>query len=154
MLFRSRLRDAFADPLFVRASRGVVPTARAEALAPAVRQVLLEVAALLQPLHFDPAHAALTVRVAATDYALRAIVLPWMAAMRANAPGARISVQPISEATIAGQLERGEVDLALTTPHAAPPDLHARELFEERYVCVARTGHPAMADGNCTLERF
>lgn len=150
----NRLRDAFADPLFVRASRGVVPTARAEALAPAVRQVLLEVAALLQPLHFDPAQAALTVRVAATDYALRAIVLPWMAALRAQAPGVRIAVLPISDVTIAGQLERGEVDLALTTSQAAPPELHARELFEERYVCVARAGHPALAGGTCTLERF
>ncbi len=150
----NRLRDAFGDPLFVRASRGVVPTARAEALAPAVRQVLLEVTALLQPLHFDPATAALTLTVAATDYALRAVVLPWLAALRAQAPGLRIAVQPIDDSRIAGQLERGEIDLALTTPQATPPELHARHLFDERYVCVARSGHPALADGVCPLERF
>lgn len=150
----NRLRDAFGDPLFVRASRGVVPTARAEALAPAVRQVLQEVAALLQPLHFDPASAALTMTVAATDYALRAVVLPWLAALREQAPGVRLAVQPIDDSRIAGQLERGEIDLALTTPQMAPPELHARHLFDERYVCVARTGHPALADGACSLDVF
>jgi DNA-binding transcriptional LysR family regulator len=149
-----RLREAFGDPLFVRASRGVVPTARAEALAPAVRQVLLEVAALLQPLQFDPATAALTMTVAATDYALRAVVLPWLTALRAQAPGVRIAVQPIDDTRIGAQLERGDIDLALTTPQAAPPELHARTLFDEHYVCVARHDHPALAGGPCTLDTF
>jgi DNA-binding transcriptional LysR family regulator len=149
-----RLRDAFGDPLFVRASRGVVPTARAEALAPAVRQVLLEVETLLQPPRFDPAQAELTLTVAATDYALRAAVLPWLVALRAQAPGVRLAVQPIDDARLAAQLERGEVDLALTTPQAAPPGLHARALFDEHYVCVARRGHPVLEPGGCTLERF
>ncbi|MDQ5896520.1 MAG: hypothetical protein QG612_606 [Pseudomonadota bacterium] len=149
-----RLREAFGDPLFVRSSRGVVPTARAEALAPTVRQVLLEVAAMLQPLSFDPARAALTMTVAATDYALRVIVLPWLAVLRAQAPGLRVAVQPVDDLHVAAQLERGEVDLALTTPEAAPPSVHARPLFDERYVCVARAGHPAMAAGALTLDAF
>jgi len=149
-----RLREAFGDPLFVRSSRGVLPTARAEALAPTVRQVLLEVAAMLQPLSFDPATAELTLTVAATDYALRAVVLPWLTALRAQAPGVRVAVQPIDDARLADQLERGEVDLALTTPQAAPPSVHARPLFDERYVCVARAGHPAMAAGALTLDAF
>ncbi len=149
-----RLREAFGDPLFVRASRGVVPTARAEALAPAVRQLLQDVASLLQPPGFDPATATGTLTVAATDYALRAVVLPWMAALRAQAPGLRVAVQPISDTRIAAQLARGEVDLALTTPAMAPPELHARPLFDERYVCVARADHPALAGGFCPLERF
>ncbi|WP_110401167.1 LysR family transcriptional regulator [Sphaerotilus hippei] len=150
----TRLREAFDDPLFVRSARGVVPTARAEALAPAVRQVLLEVAAMLQPLSFDPATAALTMTVAATDYALRAVVLPWLTALRARAPGVRVAVQPVDDSRVAAQLERGEVDLALTTPQAAPPDVHARHLFDERYVCVTRSGHPALAAGALTLDAF
>ena len=149
-----RLREAFGDPLFVRSSRGVLPTARAEALAPTVRQVLLEVAAMLQPLSFDPARATLTMTVAATDYALRVIVLPWLAVLRAQAPGLCVAVQPVDDLHVAAQLERGEVDLALTTPEAAPPSVHARPLFDERYVCVARAGHPAMAAGALTLDAF
>lgn len=150
----TRLREAFDDPLFVRSSRGVVPTARAEALAPTVRQVLLEVAAMLQPLHFDPATAALTLTVAATDYALRAVVLPWLGALRRMAPQVRVVVQPIDDSRVAAQLERGTVDLALTTPEAAPPDLHARQLFDEHYVVMARHDHPALAQGRLTLDTF
>lgn len=150
----TRLRDAFGDPLFVRSSRGVVPTTRAEALAPAVRQVLLEVTAMLQPLSFDPARAQLTMTVAATDYALRVVVLPWLAVLRTQAPGLRVAVLPVNERLVATQLERGEVDLALTTPQTASPNLHARQLFDEHYVCVMRADHPAMAAGALTLNAF
>lgn len=150
----TRLREAFDDPLFVRSARGVVPTARAEALAPAVRRVLQEVIAMLQPMRFDPASAGLTMTVADTDYALRAVVLPWLSALRTLAPGGRVAVRPIDDSRVTTQLERGEVDLALTTPQAVPPDLHARHLFDERYVVIARRAHPGLAAGVLTLDTF
>lgn len=52
------------------------------------------------------------------------------------------------------QLERGDLDLALITPETTPPELHARRLFDERYVCVMRAGHPAAADGAPGLNVF
>ena len=36
----NRLRESFADPLFVRAQRGIVPTLRAEQLATPVKKLL------------------------------------------------------------------------------------------------------------------
>ena len=80
----ARLRERFDDPLFVRAQRGVTPTARALELAGPVRQVLAEVEALLRPAAFDPATASFTLTLAATDYALQAIVAPFIAALRAR----------------------------------------------------------------------
>jgi len=148
-----RLRDSFGDPLFVRAQRGVVPTARALALAAPLKQVLADIDALLQPPAFDPAQATLTVSVAATDYALRAIALPFLAALRASAPQVRVALAPVDAAQVQSQLERGDIDLALVTTHSTPPDLHARPLFDERYVCVMREDHPA-AQGELTLDRF
>ena len=63
-----RLRDSFGDPLFVRAQRGMLPTARALELAAPVKQLLSDIEQLLQPAHFDPRSAELTLRLAATDY--------------------------------------------------------------------------------------
>jgi DNA-binding transcriptional LysR family regulator len=153
----NRLRDTFGDPLFVRAQRGMLPTPRAEALAEPLKAVLQEIGALLRPGGFDPGSAELTVSIAATDYAQRVVILPLLEAIRNEAPGIRISIRPIDMAAFAGQLEHGQLDMALITPDMAPDRLRARTLFEERYVCVLRRDHPATRarfdlDAFCALD--
>lgn len=153
----NRLRDSFGDPLFVRTPRGITPTPRALALTGPVKRVLADIEQLLTPTDFDPASAAFTVSVAATDYALRAVVAPFIAALRPRAPGIRVAVRPMDEADMQARMERGELDLALLTPESAPPDLHSRRLFDESYVCVLRAGHlqgasPLDLDSFCALD--
>jgi len=138
-----RLRESFDDPLFVRAQRGIVPTQRALDLAQPVKRVLAEIDAMLQPAAFDPASSSMTVRIAATDYALRAIAVPFLTALKRQAAGIRVALVPVVDGQVQAQLERAEIDLALVTPASTPPDLHARQLFEEQYVCVMRADHPA-----------
>ena len=138
-----RLREAFQDPLFVRAQRGILPTPRAEALALPLKAALRDLGALLQPEAFDPASAELTVSIAATDYAQRVVILPLLLTLRREAPGIRVAVRPVDMAQLPQQLERGGLDMALITPEMAPDHLRARRLFDERYVCVLRAGHPA-----------
>lgn len=150
----NRLRENFNDPLFVRSQRGVVPTPRAFELAEPLRRVLLDIENMLQPAQFDPATAQLTVSMAGTDYSLRAVVVPFLTALRQRAPGIRVAMLPIEDDRVQGQLERGELDLALLTPASTPPDLHSRRLFDEEYVCVLRADHQAIADGALTLDRF
>lgn len=139
----ARLRDAFGDPLFVRCQRGIVPTARAEALAGPLKAALRDIGALLQTAAFDPASAELTVSIAATDYAQRILILPFLTFLRAEAPGIRVSVRPANIPDLAAQMERGMLDMALTVPDAAAESLRSRTLFTERYVCALRSGHPA-----------
>jgi DNA-binding transcriptional LysR family regulator len=73
----ARLRDSFDDPLFVRGQRGIIPTPRALQLAEPLRRMLGEAAAMLTPPMFDPAHARLTLSLAATDYAQQVMVVPF-----------------------------------------------------------------------------
>ena len=151
----TRLRDNFDDPLFVRTQRGIAPTQRALALAGPLKQVLGEVGAWLQPAAFDPSTSTQRFTLAATDYALRAVALPFVAALKAQAPHIRVALMAVDYGSLHEQLDRGEVDVALTTPDSARPDLHARHLFDEHYVCVLREGHPA-AQGRrrLTLNQF
>lgn len=150
----TRLRESFDDPLFVRTQRGIVPTLRALELAAPVKQILDDIDALLHPQAFDPAHAELTLTIASTDYALQAVVLPFLEALRRKAPGVRVAVVPVHDASLQIQFERGEIDVALVTPESALPDLHARRLFDERYVCVMRARHPDARGGTLSLDRF
>ncbi|MFC3914478.1 LysR family transcriptional regulator [Pseudaeromonas sharmana] len=140
----TRLRENFGDPLFVRAKHGIVPTQRALALSAPLKQVISEIGALLQAPDFDPLTANITFTIAATDYALRAVALPFLSALKQQAPHIRIALVPVDDKQVQLQLERGDIDLALLTPASTPPDLHAKNLFDEHYVCALRQGHPAM----------
>lgn len=151
----TRLREAFGDPLFIRAQRGIIPTERAAELSKPVKQVLSEVGALLQPQAFEPGTATLTFTIAATDYALRAIAVPFLTALKRLAPHMRVALVPVEDQKLQTQLERGEIDLALVTPQSTPPGLHARRLFDESYVGVLRAGHPAIQGRRrLTLNQF
>lgn len=149
----TRLREAFNDPLFIRAPHGMVPTLRAQALASPVKQLLTDAEALLQPAVFEPLNADFTWTIAATDYALKAVIVPFIAALKPLAPGIRVRIIPESPATLFAQTERGEVDIALLTPHSTPPDLHSRALYQEEYVCLMRVDHPQAA-APLTLDLF
>jgi DNA-binding transcriptional LysR family regulator len=150
----TRLRESFGDPLFVRTQRGIVPTLRALELAGPVKEILGGVETLLRPQAFDPATADMALRIAATDYASQAVVVPFLSALRRRAPNVRVAVVPVQDARLAAQIERGDIDWALLTPESTPADLHARRLFDESYVCVMRAGHPAAAGGRLSLESF
>jgi DNA-binding transcriptional LysR family regulator len=152
----ARLRDAFDDPLFVRTQRGIAPTPRALQMADPLRRMLEEVETLLTPPAFDPASARLTVSLAATDYALQVVVVPFLERLRRLAPGIRVAVHPESHAAM-HRFEQGDLDLALVAAHAAPPGLHARALFDETYVVAMREGHPDAGPRDETalsLDRF
>jgi len=152
----TRLRAHLDDPLFVRTQRGMLPTPRAEELAPTLKAVLAEIEAILQGVSFDPQRADLTLRVAATDYAQRAVLLPFLQRLRHEAPGVRLSVRPVA-VDFPRQMAEGALDMALVTPEMAPETLRARRLFEETYVVILRAGHPqrqAVADlaAFCALD--
>ncbi|HDS9360957.1 TPA: LysR family transcriptional regulator [Enterobacter chengduensis] len=149
----NRLRDYFDDPLFIRAPHGMVPTTRAEDLAAPVKRILADIDVLLQPVAFDPADADLTLTLAATDYALRAVIVPFIAALKVQAPNIRVRVVPVEPERLVNQLEQGKIDLALLTPHTTPDELHSRALYDERYVCMMRADHPD-AGRPMTLDRF
>ncbi|MET0352007.1 MAG: LysR family transcriptional regulator [Rhizobacter sp.] len=149
----TRLRDTFGDALFVRSQRGIVPTLRALELAGPVKQLLQDAENLLRPSAFVPADARMTLTIASTDYAMQAVLVPFLAALRRQAPGIRVAVLPVDDARLPVQMERGEIDLSLIAPDDTPEALHARRLFDEHYVCVMRDDHPA-ADEPLTLDRF
>ncbi|MEB0773210.1 LysR family transcriptional regulator [Citrobacter portucalensis] len=149
----NRLRDYFDDPLFSRTPHGIVPTLRAQQLAAPVKRILSDIDILLKPTQFDPLTAALTFTVAATDYALKAVIVPFIAALRVRAPGIRVRVIPVEPVLLTTQFEQGKIDLALLTPDSTPDNLHSRALYDEEYVCLMRHAHPD-AGGPLTLDRF
>lgn len=150
----SRLRDVFDDPLLIPAQRGMTPTAKALDLLEPLRQALDQLRGTVAThSNFNPAKARLTVSIACTDYLHAAVVKPLVVALRTKAPGVRVALRNLDLPQLEAQTARGDVDLALMTPQAAPPSLRARHLFDERYVLIGRRKHPRLRAG-LTVEEF
>ena len=148
----SRLRDVFDDPLLVPAQRGMTPTAKAVELLGPLRQALDQVRATVALQDFEPAKARLTVTIACTDYLQAAVMKPLAIQLRTKAPGVRVALRNLDMGQLEAQMARGDVDLALMTPVAAPPSLRTRHLFDERYVLIGRRNHPRLRDAITVAE--
>ncbi|MBY4732047.1 LysR family transcriptional regulator [Cupriavidus pauculus] len=141
----ARLREIFDDPLLLPGPRGMRPTARAEALREPLREALAALEQAVAPeAPFEPASAANTWRIAATDYSESTVLLPALPGLRQAAPGTRVAVLEMAPARLARQAEQGDIDLAFHTTHDSPQTLHRKALFTERYVLVGRAGHPKL----------
>lgn len=141
-----RLRRTFSDQLFLRTSHGILPTPRAEALAGPIKNLLASAQSLVTPEAFDPATAETTIKICGSDYPQFAVISPLIEAIRKVAPKIRVLVAPRPDAnTLADLFTRGEMDLCISTREVVLADLTSRLLFRDRYICVARKGHPLKA---------
>jgi len=151
----ARLRKLLDDPLFVRTQRGLLPTPRALAIAPGLKQWLNDAGALVAGPAFEASSAHWTTTIAANDYIQSALIVPFLARLRTSAPHARVAVRPAQTDRVADTLANGELDLNITGTTETPSyDLHSRALYEERYVGVVRENHPLNANRAVSLDRF
>lgn len=151
----ARLRVATGDPLLVRAGRGLVPTPRATELRGRVRELAQEAQAVLRP-------ATGNSRVPATDrtFTIRAnegfvevFAASLVSVVRERAPGVRLCFAPKPDKNVRA-LREGLADLEIGVVGETGPEFHVRRLFRDRFVGVARIGHPLLASGKVTPERY
>lgn len=149
-----RLRGIFRDPLLVPAQRGMIPTQRALELREPLREALEKVHAVVaERAPFNPSEANLIINIAASDYVQCALLQVLMTALKRSAPHMRPAWRQLNVPGLFEQMERAEVDLAIMTVNTAPPKLRSRALFTERYVFIARRGHPRIRR-SLDLETF
>lgn len=139
----ARLRKLLDDPLFVRSQRGLVPTPRALALGPVVRNVLetLDKAISLDD-DFQPAKDQRTFILAATDYVQMVVLPPLLAFLRTEAPGIHIEIVPVAHQFPWQELAAGRVDVILGGEEPELAGLQSKLIFRDQVVCVLRPGHP------------
>ncbi|TAL63949.1 MAG: LysR family transcriptional regulator [Burkholderiaceae bacterium] len=160
-----RLRETLGDDLVRRGGQGMVPTPRALALWPAVREALRQLQESLVPSTFVPAQADNTFVLAMAD-ATGAELIPGLAnILETEAPGVSVQVLPLTTRDPRRMLDDESADLAVGYFPAVLADLTARaqvgkavafehqQLYAGQYVCVMRRGHP-LASGPMTLNRF
>ena len=139
----SRLRDLFADDLFVRTPTGMEPTARAREIAPLVAAAIEHIeAALNLGIGFDPAKSAGIFTAGMAEYAEVALVGRLAAAFADQAARATLRLTPLTGADAAEQLDRGMIDVAVAHLNTLPAHIELIRLLRDPFVVVARRGHP------------
>jgi DNA-binding transcriptional LysR family regulator len=152
----SRLRKLTGDELLVRGREGMVPTIRAEAMRAPLRRALEDITGTLSsPRAFDPKIAQVRAFVGSSDYAELVLLPGVMARLVREAPGVELRVlmpgqDPVSE------LAAGKLDFVLmpSPPGDGGQGIRGRQLFRDRFVCIARRGHPLAKTKTLSLSSF
>jgi len=150
----ARLRMVTGDPLLVRAGRGLVPTPRAQELREHVALLVREAESVLRPAsRLDLAALTRTFTIRTSEGFVENFGPDLIARADAEAPGVRLRFVPKTDRDSA-PLRDGSVDLETgTVGKTMGPELRAQALFRDRFVGVARAGHP-LAVGSITPERY
>ncbi len=147
-----RLRELFNDPLLVRTSEGMTPTARALELEPVVREVLGKIDQAVQPRgDFDPASALRVFRIMASDYAESTLLPGVLGKLRTLAPGLTLDIMTPSDVSFL-DVERGKVDMVINRFDSMPQSFHQIHLWNDSFTCVLSPHNPVLAD--FTLENY
>lgn len=151
----ARLRSATGDPLLVRAGRGLVPTPYAAELRERVHALNREVLAVLRPpvSRLDLASLERTFTIRANEGFVAALSASLVAAITKAAPRVRLRFAPKPEKD-ARALREGLIDLEIGVLGAFAPEVRRQSLFRDRFVGVARIGHPLFSGINITPERY
>lgn len=137
----SRLREMYGDPLFTRQPRGVSPTPFAETLAPAVVAALASLRLTFQRPTFDIGKEERTFRIAMADIGERLFLPRLMQRVAQIAP--HVVLEAVSsQSDLEEGLRSGQIDLAVGFFGALGKQFHQHRLFRERFVYVAKKGHP------------
>jgi DNA-binding transcriptional LysR family regulator len=150
----NRLRKVLGDELFLRTSKGMVPTPFAETLAEPIAYALGTIHNTLNATpQFDPGSSTRAFTIAMTDIGEIYFLPALMKRLSEVAPGVSISTVRNQSDALRDDMERGAVDLAI----GFLPDLKAgffqRRLFRQKYVCLFRKEHP-LAKTGMTMKAF
>ena len=140
----SRLRHVFRDELFIRHSRGMTPTAAADAIYPRVRGALDSVREVVnEASDFDPAVSLRRFFISVPHPLGPTIALRLLKRLATVAPHFKVEFSTRSRPIeLDRDLRDGRVDMAIDWLKPDGPPLHTEMLFEDRIVGVARAGHP------------
>lgn len=140
----ARLRAVYGDPLFVRQRRGVAPTPYADSLVEPLALALRTLRTTLQPDHFEPRSARRMFTISISDIGERLFLPRLQQHFARHAPGLTLSVVAPSLEELRAGLAAGTIDLAAGFFPRIGQQFHRQRLFRERFIYVARRGHPVV----------
>lgn len=142
----ARLREYFDDQLLVQVGRHMEPTPRAQALADAVRDVLVRVdtTIAIQP-EFIPAESKRVFRLLVSEYTTTVLIPTLLALVWQETQSIGFELLPQSRDPMR-LLADGEADILIMPEAYLSTDHPTESLYEDDYVCVLWSGNAAVGD--------
>lgn len=142
----ARLREYFDDQLLVPVGRQMEPTPRAEALAEAVRDVLVRVdATIATHPEFIPAESHRVFRLLVSEYTTTVLIPTLLELVWQESKNIGFDLLPQSRDP-ARLLAEGEADILIMPDAYLGSEHPTARLYEDDYVCVVWTGNTAIGD--------
>lgn len=140
----NRLREALNDPLFIRMQGKMVPTKRAEEIAPSITESLKLLSSHLFELgNFEPLTSDYEFVIATTDYTAFIILPLLLERLRKVAPNIKLKFISEKKEESFRNLSIGTVDLIIgyaEQDEVLPQTIDVYECFSDDYVVVAPKG--------------
>lgn len=146
----NRLRTHCQDPLFVRTSMGMEPTALALELIGPITESLNAISRTFeQRASFDAGSSTRTFRILQTNFGELQCLPELISRVRKSAPSIRIEAMSLSRDHYREALELNRADLAMG--HLPTGQFVQQHLYDDPLVCVMREGHALQSLG---VEEF
>lgn len=149
----SRLREMLNDPLFSRVGQRLVPTELALECYQKLQQPTGQLIEILSPKTFDPAQCQQQFSIAATDYAMQALVPFILPDIYKKAPQIRIEILPVQHNELQAQLSVKGTDMAICRAIGQTANLQSDFLGNVGVSCLLSANHP-LADSKISLDDY
>lgn len=133
-----KLRVALADPLFVRAGRGIIATERARSLREPIQSVLDRLKSLGDERHFEPTQEHTTFTVAANDFQRELLFPPLVEKFEQQEIDVRFRFVP-SDVPAPSMLYEGRCQFIVSPFPPEGTDIFQLLLFRDRLACFFDT---------------
>ena len=151
----SRLRELFGDDLFIRTSKGMIPTPVANQIIKDVRSALSLIQNTISETEkFDPSLAEMTFKISigdSSEYRLLPLLIKELAEI---APKIKVETYLTPRKEAPRELASGTIDFSIDPPVHSDPHLKHEKIYEEDYVMIVRKDHPILSLKEITIEDY
>ena len=151
----SRLRELFGDDLFIRTSKGMIPTPVANQIIKDVRSALSLIQNTISETEkFDPSIAEMTFKISigdSSEYRLLPLLIKELAEI---APRIKVETHLTPRKDAPRELASGSIDFSIDPPVHTDPHLRHEKIYEEDYVMIVRKDHPILSLKEITIEDY
>ena len=151
----SRLRELFGDDLFIRTSKGMIPTPVANQIIKDVRSALSLIQKTISETEkFDPSLAEMTFKISigdSSEYRLLPLLIKELAEI---APKIKVETYLTPRKEAPRELASGTIDFSIDPPVHSDPHLRHEKIYEEDYVMIVRKDHPILSLKEITIEDY